>query len=276
VNAQRRGMVLNVVTWLLAGYAAIVGLLFLSQRALLFPARQDRPAPAAMGVPEMQVISLRTRDGLDLVGWFHPAPAYRYTVLSFHGNGDFIGAHALLARRLIDAGHGVLLVSYRGYSGNPGSPSEAGLYDDGRAAMAFLEARNEAVVLHGFSLGAAVAVRMAVEHRVHGVILEAPFTAAADIAASAYPFVPVRWLMRDPFDTLPNLGAIRVPVLVIHGTRDEVVPAAQSDRVYDAIAAPKQRVVIDGAGHNDLWRRGGDGHAALDFLAALAQPARAR
>lgn len=251
-------------------YLVLLAALYVMQRPLLFPASQFRPTLAERGLGEMQVVTLRTRDGLDLVAWYHPASASRLTVLSFHGNGAFIGAHADLARKLVDAGYGVLLASYRGYSGNPGSPSEAGLYEDARAAMDFLAARNAQVVLHGVSLGAAVAVQLAMERSVRGLIVETPFTAAADVAASVYFWVPVRLLMRDPFETLAKYAALRIPVLVLHGTKDEVVPLAQFDRVYAAITAPKRRVVIDGAGHNDIWHHDG-GRAALAFLDKLTR-----
>lgn len=270
MSARPLGAMLTLAAWLVGVYVALLGALYLMQRSLLFPASQFRPAPAQRGVSEMQVINVRTRDGLDLVAWYHPAPAGRLTVLSFHGNGAFIGVHADLARKLIDAGYGVLLASYRGYSGNPGSPSEAGLYDDGRAAMDFLVARNAPVVLHGASLGAAVAVQLATERPVRGLIAETPFTSAADVAAAVYFWMPVRLLMRDPFESLAKYAVLQAPVLLIHGTRDEVVPAAQFDRVYAAITAPKRRVVIDGASHNDLWDHDG-GRAALSFLDALTR-----
>jgi fermentation-respiration switch protein FrsA (DUF1100 family) len=249
-------------------YGLLIGNLFVFQRSLLYPANQYRPSPAMMQVPELQVVTLRTRDGLDLVAWYGAPHEGKPTVLSFHGNGDFIGANAAFARLLLDRGYGVLLTSYRGYSGNPGSPTEAGLYDDGRAAMDFLEARRAAIVLHGFSLGSAVAVQMATERKVSGLILDAPFTAAVDVAASAYPFVPVHLLMHDRFDSLAKIGAITVPIFVTHGTRDEVVPAAQFDRIYEAIKGPKTRRRVEGATHNDLWQRGG-GEPAIAFLAGL-------
>jgi uncharacterized protein len=263
-----RSMITAVVV-VVGIYALFVGNLFVFQRSLLYPANQYRPAPAEMRVPELQVVTLRTRDGLDLLAWYGAARDGKATVVSFHGNGDFIGANAAFARLLLDRGYGVLLTSYRGYSGNPGAPTEAGLYDDGRAAMDFLESRGAVIVLHGFSLGSAVAVQMAVERKVAGMILDAPFTAAVDVAASAYPFVPVHLLMRDRFDSLAKIGAINVPVLVTHGTHDEVVPAAQFDRIYEAIQGPKMRVAVDGATHNDLWHRGG-GAPAIAFLDRLS------
>lgn len=264
-------MLRGVLTFLVAiagAYALLIGGMYGFQRSLVFPASQVRATPAQMAVPEMAVVRLRTDDGLDLAAWYRPAPPGRLTVLSFHGNGDFLGAHAPFARKLIDAGYGVMLASYRGYSGNPGSPSEDGLYRDGRAAMDYLEGRGTRIVLHGFSLGAAVAMRLASERPVEGIIVEAPFTGAVDVAAAAYPFVPVRLLMWDRFETLEAARSLRVPVMVTYGSRDEVVPHAQFDRFYAAIAAPKMRHVVDGASHNDLWQRGG-GRAALEFLRRL-------
>jgi fermentation-respiration switch protein FrsA (DUF1100 family) len=261
--------VITVVAIAAGLYVLLVGNLFVFQRSMLYPANQYRPAPAAMQVPELQVVTLRTRDGLDLIAWYGAPRAGKPTVVSFHGNGDFIGANSGFARLLLDRGYGVLLTSYRGYSGNPGAPTEEGLYDDGRAAMDFVEARGAVVVLHGFSLGSGVAVQMATERKVAAMILEAPFTAAVDVAASAYPFVPVHLLMHDRFDSLAKLGAIAVPVLVTHGTRDEVVPAAQFDRIYEAIRGQKTRNRIEGASHNDLWQRG-SGEAAIAFLERLS------
>jgi fermentation-respiration switch protein FrsA (DUF1100 family) len=259
---------ISFVAAIAAAYLLGVGALFTFQRSLLYPANQFRPAPAQLGVPEMQVVTLRTRDGLDLVAWYAPPQVGRVTVVSFHGNGDFVGANANFARQLIDRGFGVLLASYRGYSGNPGSPSEDGLYEDGRAAMDFVEARGTRVVLQGFSLGSGVAVQLATERKVAGLILEAPFTSAVDVGAAAYPIVPVRWLMHDRYDSLAKIAVIDAPILVTHGTRDEVVPAEQFDRLYDAIKAPKSRAVIDGATHVDLARHG-SGRAALRFVEQL-------
>jgi fermentation-respiration switch protein FrsA (DUF1100 family) len=269
--APRRSLGRFVITLLVivaATYALLVGLLFTFQRSLLYPANPFRPAPAELGVPEMQVVTLRTRDGLDLVGWYAPPRGDRATIVSFHGNGDFVGANADFARQLIDRGFGVLLASYRGYSGNPGTPSESGLYEDGRAALDFVETRGGRVILQGFSLGSGVAVQLATERKVAGLILEAPFTSVVDVAAAAYPFVPVRFLMFDRFDSRAKIALIVVPVLITHGTLDEVIPAVQFDHLYAAITAPKTRAVIEGATHVDLARHG-SGRAALRFIERL-------
>lgn len=270
-SPPRRSIGRLVLTFLLlaaAGYLLLVGLLFAFQRSLLYPANQYRPQPAQLGLPQMHEVVLRTRDGLDLVGWYAPPRGDRVTVVSFHGNGDFIGANAEFARQLIDRGNGVLLTSYRGYSGNPGQPNEQGLYEDGRAALDFVERAGARAVLQGFSLGSGVAVQIATERKVAGLILEAPFTSAVDVGAAAYPFVPVRLLMCDRFETIAKIASVTVPILVTHGTRDEVVPAEQFERLYAAIRSPKTRAVFDGATHVDLARHG-SGRAALRFIDAI-------
>jgi fermentation-respiration switch protein FrsA (DUF1100 family) len=246
-------------------YVALVGTMFVFQRSLLYPANQYHPLPAQLGLPEMQRVTLRTRDGLDLIAWYAAPRGNRVTVVSFHGNGDFVGANAGFARQLIDRGFGVLLTSYRGYSGNPGEPSEDELYEDGRAALDFVQNSDGRVILQGFSLGSGVAVQLATERKIAGLILEAPFTSAVDVAAAAYPLVPVQLLMRDRFDSLSKISAVTAPVLVTHGTRDEVVPSEQFDRLFAAIRAPKTRNAIDGATHVDLARHG-SGRAALQFI----------
>lgn len=257
-----------VVSLVATIYAGSVGLLFVFQRDLLFPGNQYRPTPSELGVPEMQQVTLRTRDGLDLVGWYAPPRGGRVTVVSFQGNDDFVGANAAFARQLIDRGIGILLTSYRGYSGNPGSPSEDGLYEDGRAALDFVARSGARVILQGFSLGSAIAVQLATERKIVGLILEAPFTSAVDVAAAAYPFVPVRLLMRDRFDSVAKIGAVAAPVLLTYGTQDEVIPAEQFDRLYAAIRAPKTRIVFGGATHVDLARHGSGG-VALQFIESV-------
>ena len=266
VKRRSKGRFLIVILLIVVAlYAGAVVLLFVYQRSLLYPANQYRPSPAERGVPEMQRVTLRTRDGLDLIAWYAAPRGNRVTVVSFHGNGDFIGANAGFARQLIDRGFGVLLTSYRGYSGNPGQPSEVGLYEDGRAALDFLQGLDGRTILQGFSLGSGVAVQLATERKVAGLILEAPFTSAVDVAAAAFPLMPVRLLMLDRFDSLSKIGAVTAPTLVTHGTLDEVIPADQFERLFAAIRAPKTRNTIDGATHIDLARHG-SGRAAVQFV----------
>ena len=162
-------------------------------------------------------------------------------------------------------------MSYRGYGGSSGRPTEAGLVADATAVYDFALARYpaERIVLWGESLGTGVAVALAAEKPVARIILESPFTSAVDIAAQLYWFVPVRWLMKDQFRSDLRVGKIAVPVLVLHGERDTVVPIALGERLYALIDAPKRFVRFPGAGHNDLGANGAV-EAAKQFLAATS------
>ena len=262
-----------------AGYVALVGSLYTFQRSILYLPSTATPSPAESGVPEMTPVTLETADGLRLMSWYRPAAEDRETIVYFHGNGGHIGYRGAKARPYLDAGYGMLLVSYRGYGGNPGSPSEDGLYEDGRATLGFLAARGVEpghIVLYGESLGSGVAVQMALEQAqaarpLAAVVLEAPFTSTADVGASHYPWAPVRWLMKDRFDSQSKIAGIQAPVLIVHGGRDRVVPIRFGEALYAAAAAPKDALWIPDATHHDLDAFGASAKV-LQFLAALAEP----
>ena len=235
---------------------------------MYFPAA-EMPSPAAAGVPEMAAVTLHTDDGLALISWYGAArEAGAPTVVFFHGNAGNIAGRAYKVRPILDSGLGVLLVGYRGYGGNPGVPSEAGFFSDGRAALAFLAGQGvsaEAIVAFGESLGSGVAVNVASEQSVGAVILEAPFTSAADVGQRAYPFLPVRRLIRDRFDSLARIATISAPLLIVHGERDRVVPVELGRRLLAAASEPKEAVFLPGAGHNDTYEHGSI-RVALKFL----------
>ena len=241
-------------------YGALVGALAVFQRHLMYFPDTDKPDPAEFGVPEMGEVVLNTGDGLDLMAWYRaPRSAALPVILYFHGNAGHIGFRAAKVRPYIDAGFGVLLVSYRGYGGNPGSPTEEGLYQDGRAAVAFVAGEGIAArrtVFYGESLGSGVAVQLAIEGSPGAVVLEAPFTSAADIAAKQYPFVPVRYLVWDRFDSMEKIGDVRAPLFFIHGERDRIVPVANGRKLFTAAPDPKTARYLAEAGHNDLYMHG--------------------
>jgi uncharacterized protein len=189
-------------------------------------------------------------------------------ILYFHGNGGSLRWRIDRFRALTADGTGLVALSYRGYGGSSGRPSEAGLMEDAQAAYAFAAARYppDRIVVWGESLGSGLAVPLAAQRPVGRLVLESPFTSAADVAAAMYWFVPVRWLMKDQFRSDLAIGKVTVPVLVLHGERDRVVPIGLGERLYALINAPKRLVRFPGAGHNDL---GGYGaiEAAKRFFA---------
>ena len=256
-------------------YAGVVGGMYLIQRSLMYHPVGDLPAPAAVGLGDMEAVTLRTADGLELVSWYRPAARPELPELVFFtGNAGNISWRAERIRRFLDAGFGVLLVSYRGFGDNPGKPTEAGLYADGRAALAFLEAREvpgERIALFGESLGTGVAVRMASEHEVGAVVLESPYTSTADVGQRAYPIIPVKLLMKDRFDSLSRIATIDAPLLVIHGEADRVIPAVLGRELFAAAVEPKTAVFIPGATHDSLDAFGASG-IEIEFLKQIFAP----
>ena len=168
-----------------------------------------------------------------------------------------------------------MALSFRGYGGSSGTPTEQGLLNDGAAAYEFAAARYAParIVPWGYSLGTGVAVPLATAHPVGGLVLEAPFTSAVDVAAGAFPLFPVRWLMRDRFHSDRLIGALKVPLLVIHGDKDTVISASLGRRLFDLAPEPKRFVSIAGGTHVDLHERG-SGAVAQAFLREIGQEPR--
>jgi hypothetical protein len=254
---------MTALKWLLivvsAGYASGLAVLFFMQRSFLFPIPQTvRTAPEAAGFPEAEEHVLTTADGEKVILWHVPARPGHPVVLYFHGNGDFLAGFFGRFREMISDGTGIVALSYRGYAGSSGRPSERGLLQDAAAAYAFTSARYSAdrIVIWGFSLGTGVAVALAAEQPLSKLILEAPYTSLADVAASAFPFAPVRWLMRDPFHSDQRIARVAVPLLVMHGGRDATIPVGLGERLFALAREPKQFVRFPQGGHNDLDQYG--------------------
>ena len=215
------------------------------------------PPPGAIGLSTAEVVSFTTEDGLELAGWFirPTAPPSGLTVLHLNGNAGHRGFRAPLAAALAAHGHASFVFDYRGYAGNPGLPSEAGLVRDARGALAYVAGREDVdpgrISYYGDSLGTALAVRLATEGRPESVILRSPFTSLVDVGCFHYPALPVRWILRDRFASLALISGVHAPLLVIATTDDEVVPFEQSERLYQAAHEPKWMVTFDGVGHND-------------------------
>jgi uncharacterized protein len=261
-----------VLKWILitvlVGYGAIAAFAYFAQRSLMYFPERTRTAPAAAGFPQAQEIELTTSDGERVIAWHVPPRGEKPVVLYFHGNGGALAWRAERFARIIADGTGLLALSYRGYGGSTGSPSEAGLLRDAEATYAYAAARYpvERLVSFGESLGSGVAVALAAEHKVGKLILEAPFTSAVDVGGAAYPFLPVRLLMHDTFRSDERIGKVTAPVLVLHGERDTVVPIRYGERLYALISAPKKFVRFPEGHHSDLDDHGAQA-AVRDFLA---------
>jgi fermentation-respiration switch protein FrsA (DUF1100 family) len=256
-------------------YVGLVAVLFVAQRSLIYHPSDVRPDPVASGVPEMKPVDIVTADGLTLLAWWHPPQrADVPVVLYLHGNAGTLGHRGARVRPYLDRGWGVLLLAWRGFSGNEGRPTEDGLYADGRAAIAFLD-RNEIapdhVVLYGESLGSGIAVQLAVERTPRAIVLEAPFSSLPDAAAAHYPIFPVHWIVRDRYDSAAKIGAVKAPVLIVHGERDTVVPVARGRKLLAAAGTRGEGVFLPEAGHNDLHDFG-VAAAAIGFVERHSLP----
>jgi fermentation-respiration switch protein FrsA (DUF1100 family) len=245
------------------GYGGLLALIYLFQRSLMYFPDTARTPPAQAGLSQAQEVTLTSSDGERLIAW-HVAPhGTKPVVLYFHGNG---GALNLRARRfawLTADGIGLVALSYRGYGGSTGKPSEEGLICDAAAAYDFAAARYPAkrIVLWGESLGSAVAIALAAQREVGALVLDAPFTSAADLGAAFFPFAPVRWLMKDTFRSDQRIARVSAPILVLHGERDRIVPISFGERLFKLAHAPKRMVRFPNGGHVDL-----DDHGAIDVV----------
>lgn len=234
----------------------VAGLWALQRQLIYFPERSSA-GPAARAIPGARDVTLRTSDGLDLDAWLVPAkPAADrgLAVVVFPGNGGNRAGRAGLAELLGRAGFTVLLVDYRGYGGNPGSPSEEGLARDADAATQLLEEQGfsaDRTIYLGESLGTGVAAALASRRPPAGLVLRSPFTELTDVGSHHYPWLPVRLLMRDRFPVLDHVRRSPVPTVVIHGTADEVVPSSMSREVAEAVPHLVEEKVLPGVAHND-------------------------
>jgi uncharacterized protein len=261
----------------LVGVAALLALVWTQQRRLIYFPFGDVPAPARVGLSDVEEVTFTTSDGIPLRGWFvtglGTSARPRATILVFNGNAGNRAYRAPLASALRHHGMNVLLFDYRGYGGNAGVPGEHGLAADSRAVRAYLLTRSDVdparLVYFGESLGAAVAVDLATEHPPAALILRSPFTSLSDIGRHHYPFLPVRLLLRDRFDSIGRIRQVRAPLLVIAGDRDGIVPADHSQRLFDAAVEPKMLLVIKGADHNDDALL--TGHEMVDAIVRFVQ-----
>jgi fermentation-respiration switch protein FrsA (DUF1100 family) len=227
------------------------------QRRLIYlPAPGPVPSAGQL-LPGGRDVVLDTDDGIRLGAWYLTLPGRQRgpAVLVCNGNAGDRSMRAQLAAGLSRMGLSVLLFDYRGYGGNPGSPSEDGLAADARAAQAWLAAQPEVdpdrIVYFGESLGAAVAIGLAVERPPAALVLRSPFTSLADVGRVHYPWLPVGRLLIDRYPSIDRIGALAAPVLVIAGDRDDIVPESLSRRLYEAAPDPKRYLLVPGAGHND-------------------------
>ena len=241
---------------MIVGGVVVAGLWAFQRQLIYFPDATP-VGEAARALPAAEDVTFSTEDGLELGASLVPAERAAdrgWAVLLLPGNGGSRLGRVGLADLLREAGFTVLLVDYRGYGGNPGEPSEDGLAKDADAAAAFLETQGfpaDRTIYFGESLGTGVASALASRRPPAGMVLRSPFTELAAVGAHHYPWLPVRLLLRDRFPVVEHVRGSDVPLVVIRGSEDDVVPTALSAEVAEAAPALVEDQVIDGAGHND-------------------------
>jgi fermentation-respiration switch protein FrsA (DUF1100 family) len=249
---------MTALKWLLIvvvlGYGGLLALMYVFQRSLMYFPDPTRTSPAAAGLPQAEEITLTSSDGETLVAWYVPPRDTKPVVIYFQGNAEGLAERVGRFTWLTADGNGLLALCYRGYCGSTGKPSASGLIRDAMAAYDFVRARFPArrIVLFGESLGTGVAVALAAEREIGALILDAPYTSIADVGAAAYPFAPVRWLLKDSFRSDQRIARVKAPLLMLHGARDNIVPIAFGEKLFSLANQPKHMVRFPLGGHVNL------------------------
>jgi len=249
-------MIWNMLGVLAAAYGGLSLWLFVFQSNMVFypeTGREIIATPEQAGLP-FEDIHLKTSDGIDLHGWYIPAPQPRGTVLFLHGNAGNISHRIDSVRMFHRLGYSTLIFDYRGYGNSAGAPTEEGTYRDAEAAWRYLTDQRHIpscrIVLFGESLGGSVGAWLAARQKPAALVIASGFTSVADLGQQLYPFLPVRWLARIRYDTREYLRSVQAPVLIAHSPEDDIIPFKHGRALFDAAKPPKQFLELAG-GHND-------------------------
>ncbi|MCB1721618.1 MAG: alpha/beta hydrolase [Alphaproteobacteria bacterium] len=255
-------------------YFAMVAVLFVKQRDFIYLPDKTAPSKSLVNADgAVQDIEVHTEDDLSLKAWFiAPDKANMPVILFFHGNAGNISNRLFKISDYIEAGYGVLMAEYRGYGGNPSTPSEEGLYADARAYFSWLNAhgyKDEDLILYGESLGSGVATEMAAQRKVKALILEAPFARLSDPAKKTYFFIPfIEHLMHDKFLSIKKIDAVHAPTLFLIAGKDEVLGAQTGLNLFETASEPKTLKIFENASHNGTYQYGASAQVLL-FLSTL-------
>jgi uncharacterized protein len=237
-------------------YLALVSLMYVGQRKLQYLPNSVEVRPEDVGLHNVQRLILQTPDGEKILVWYKPAPLDRPTILYFHGNGGGISSRSDKLQYYADNRFGFLAVSYRGYEGSSGSPSEVGFLIDAATAYHWLVSNGVKpidILVLGESIGTGVAVQLAAKNSIRALALEAPYANAVDVGAKIYWFLPVRFLMKDQFRSTEYISNVRAPLLIIHGNVDRLIPFTQGQRLFELANEPKQFIEVKNSGHEIIF-----------------------
>lgn len=241
-------------------YVILIVALFFMQRKFMYPAPTDHPRLASTSLDSMNEIEFRIDDFSGSLSWWHPPEEGEAVVMFFHGNGSSVYDGRFIYQHLIDEGFGVLGAEYPGYPFSHGKPTQDSLMNAALAQYDFIAEQgvsSDRIYLYGTSLGAGVAAQLASQRDVGKLVMEAPFNSMMDMVRMRMPLFAIPPLIRDKYYSDAALKDVSVPMLWIHGTDDRVIPIVQGRKLYDGYEGPKERLIIAGGGHNNLWISGG-------------------
>lgn len=247
-------LILALIVYVAAGLA-----MYVLQRTFIYFPEPQHTAPADADLPDVVERTIATPDGETLIAWYAKAKPGQPTVLYFHGNGGALETRRDRIRKYMNRGRGMFMMSYRGFSGSTGNPSEIANIADAKLAYdALLKegVKAEDIILYGESLGTGVAIQLALEKPAQGLILESPYTSLADRGAEIYWWLPVQLMMSDKYESRSYISKLKLPIFILHGELDDVVPVAMGRKLYALANEPKEIMTLKGAGHNDHWLYG--------------------
>ncbi|WP_158008267.1 alpha/beta hydrolase [Methyloceanibacter methanicus] len=272
---------LNLFLALLLIFALFCLVARLLHRYFVYVPDRRRIDPREAGIAGVEEIVFKATDGKTLIAWYRPAEKGKRTLLYFPGNSGSVAARAGKIKTIAADGYGVFIVNYRGYGGSGGRPTEKRLVKDAVSAFDTLRGLGvppRDIVVYGESLGTGVATQVCLQREAEALVLESPFTSVVDVGKLAWPLLPLKQIMVDQYRTIDRIGSVNVPLFIVHGGRDAVIPLDMARRVFHAAHEPKTLTVVPRAGHNDLFEQGAWARVR-DFVAGLpaeAVPAEAQ
>ncbi len=223
-------------------YLLLLIFLYFYQGKLLYHPNVNSYTEVNDLIPKIEKVTIATSDNHHLLGWFHKKDFSKKTILFLHGNAGSLGNRIYKLNHFENFDLNFLILAWRGFSGNSGKPNEKGLYDDAKSAVNWLKSigiNEEKIILYGESLGTAVAIEIAQNKKFAGIVLESPFTSMLEMGKKYYSFFPVSLLLKDRYESINKIKNINIPILVMHGKKDRIVPFEMGNKIYDSANSPK-------------------------------------
>jgi len=242
MKINRRNFLLEIIIGILVIYASVLIVLFIFQRNLMYHPNENNYFGDKLEV-EIEKVNITTSDNINLLGWFHNKDLKKFkTIVYFHGNAGKLDNRIYKLNYFKNIDVNFLIIAWRGFSGNKGKPSEDGLYEDGKSTIEWLKnlgVTEKDIIIYGESLGTGIATEIAQNNKFAGLILETPFTSMIEAAKNFYPYIPVGLLLKDKYRNDKKIKNINIPLLVMHGEADQIVPYWMGKTIYEIANQPK-------------------------------------